>query len=279
MVPLNEEVAIKQEILEMSLSSLAGSSPSVKVGNPGKKRKRAGTEKKTAAANAPKKVTKTAPKPGASSFQPSALSNKLTVAQKDALRSAFTGHTSVPSLASRNAWAAANNLKGDAVHRYCRYLRDRSRQILVKQEPDADPQVEPEWRLIVTIPSSVEEKYIQAGQGGAPALVLQTGISKFRQRDSSALTHASEPEPQSGSTSYPTALKLALESVQMPDFSFLSDTRFFNLLSGPEAIRYGDLHDPIMFCMKFQESYCSLDMEVAHEALRTMYFFEGAITR
>jgi len=155
MVPINEEVAIKQEILEISLSSLSGSSPIVKAGNPGKKRKRASPEKKTAAANVPKKATKTAPKPGASSFQPSALSNKLTVAQKDALRLAFTGHTSVPSLASRSAWAAANNLKGEAVHRYCRYLRDRSKQILVKQEPDIDPQVEAEWRLSVNIPSSV----------------------------------------------------------------------------------------------------------------------------
>jgi len=92
------------------------------------------------------------------------------------------------------------------------------------------------------------------------------------------LTHVFEPKPQSDSTSYPTALKLALGSVQMPDFSFLSDTRFFDLLSGPEAILYGDLHDPIMFCMKFQDSHCSLDMEVAHKALKTMYFFEGGIT-
>lgn len=279
---INEEVAIKQEILEISLSSLSGSSPSVKVSNSGKKRKRAGLEKKTAAASAPKKAPKTVPKPGAPSLQPSTLLNKLTATQRDALRLAFTGHTSVPSLVSRNAWAAANNLKGEAVHRYCRYLRERSRQHLVKQEPDADPQVEAEWHLSVNIPNSVEEKRIQAEQE-EETLVLQAGISKFHRPDFPANfgppmavpTHASENP--SDSTSYPTALRFALESGQMPDFSFLSDTRFFDLLSGPEAILYGDLHDPITFCVKFQDSYCSLDMEVAHEALRTMYFFEGGI--
>ena len=284
MIPINEEVAIKQEILEISLSSLSGSSPKAKVGDSGKKRKRAGFDKKTAAANAPKKAPKTDPKPGAPSLQPSTLLNKLTAAQRDALRLAFTGHTSVPSLASRNAWAAVNNLKGEAVHRYCRYLRERSKHHLVKQEPDTDPQVEAEWHLSVNTPSSVEEKRIPAEQGEEPAPDPQTGLSKCHQPDFPAnlgpamtvLTHASENP--SDSTSYPTALQFALESLQVPNFSFLSDTRFFDLLSGTEAILYDDLHDPITFCMKFQDSYCSLDIEVAHEALRTMYFFEGGIT-
>lgn len=283
MIPINEEVAIKQEILEISLSSVSGTPPRVNTGGAGKKRKRAGPEKKTAAAKAPKKAAKTAPKPGAPSFQPSVLSNKLTIAQKDALRLAFIGHTSVPSLASRNAWASANNLKGETVHRYCRYLRERSKQNLVKQEPGTQPQVEAEWQLSVDIPTSVEKKCIQIGQGEVPAPILQTGIPKFHQPDfpdnpspsMAVLPHASEPSLVP--TSYPITLQFALESVQMPDFSLLSNTRFFDLLTGPEAIVYGDLHDPITFCMKFQDSYCSLDMEVAHEALRTMYFFEGGI--
>lgn len=273
MTPINEEVAIKQEILEISLSSLSGTPPRVNAGGAGKKRKRAGPEKKTATAKAPKKAAKTASKPGAPSLQPSALSNKLTIAQKDALRLAFTGHTSVPSLASRNAWASANNLKGETVHRYCRYLRERSRQNVIKQEPDTHPQVEAEWQLSVDIPTSVEKKCIQVGQGEVPAPILQTGIPKFLWPDfpdnpspsMAVLPRASEPS------------LVPLQSVQMPDFSFLSNTRFFDLLTGPEAIVYGDLHDPITFCMKFQDSYCSLDMEVAHEALRTMYFFEGGI--
>ena len=101
MIPINEEVAIKQEILEISLSSPTGSHPRVNIGGSGKKRKRAGPEeKKTAAAT--KKAPRTAPKPkpkpkpGASSLQPGVLSTKLTITQKDALRLAFTGHTSVP---------------------------------------------------------------------------------------------------------------------------------------------------------------------------------------
>ena len=61
MTPINEEVAIKLEILEISLSSLSGSSPSVKAGNSGKKREREGPEKNAAAANAPKKVTRLPP--------------------------------------------------------------------------------------------------------------------------------------------------------------------------------------------------------------------------
>jgi len=279
MIPINEEVAIKQEILEISLSSPSGPPPTLNAGSSGKKRKHTGPEKKPAIAKAPKKAPKRAPKLGASSFQPSALPNKLAVAQKDALRLAFKGHTSVPSLASRSAWAFANNVKGEAVHRYCRYLRDKSKQNLVKQEPDIDPKVEAEWHLSVNIPTSVEEKCTQAEQWEAPAPVLQTGISKYRQHDLSPsmaiVPHASEPS--SDSPSYSTTLQFALESAQMSDFSFLSNTRFFDLLTGPEAILYGDLHDPITFCMRFQDSYCSLDMEVAHEALRTLYFFEEGI--
>jgi hypothetical protein len=285
MVPINEEVAIKQEILEVSLSSLTGSPPTLNASSSRKKRKHVGTEKKAAAPRAPRKMApKSAPKPGAPSFQPSARSIKLTVTQKDALRFAFTGHTSAPSLVSRNAWASANNVKGETVHRYCRYLRDRSKQNLVKQEPDADLQAEAEWHLSVNGPTSVEEKCIQAEQEEASAPILQGDVSKFHQPGFpvslspaiAVLPHASELSPDYAS--YPATPQLALESVRMPDFSFLSDTRFFDLLTGPEAILYGDLHDPVTFCMKFQDSYCSLDMEVAHEALRTMYFFEGGIT-
>ena len=282
MIPVNEEVAIKQEILEVSLSSLSGSSPTLNAGSSGKKRKHAGPEKRTPAVKAPKKV----PKP---TFQPSALSNKLTVAQKGALRLAFTGHTSVPSLVSRNVWAFANNVKGEAVHRYCRYLRDRSKQILVKQEPDTEPQVEVEWHLSVDIPPSADEREIQAERRQDLAPVPQTSVPERHQSDlpanlsssmASRLHAVGASEPSSDTTLYPATLHFALESLQpqMPDFSFLSETRFFDLLTGPEAISYDDLHDPITFCMKFQDSYCSLDMEVAHEALRTMYFFEGAIT-
>ena len=275
MVPINEEVAIKQEILEISLSSLSGSSPTLNAGSSGKKRKRVGPEKRTAVAKTPKRLPGTAPKPPTS--QLSALSNKLTVAQKDALRLAFAGHTSVPSLASRNAWASANNVKGDAVHRYCRYLRDRSKQILVKQEPDTEPQVEVEWHLsanVVTLAGEMEP-------------VLLTDAPKPHQPDYPANLSPSiasqphavcAPEPSSDSTAYPKTLQFALESLQMPDFSFLSDTRFFDLLTGPAAITYDDLQDPITFCMKFQDCYCSLDMDVAHKALRTLYFFEADIT-
>jgi hypothetical protein len=292
MTPINEEVAIKQEILEISLSSLSGSPPRVNVGSSGKKRRRVGPEKKTAvAAKAPKKAKapRTAPKPGASSSHPNALSNKLTIAQKDALRLAFIGHISVPSLVSRNGWASANNLKGEAVHRYCRYLRDRSNQILVKQEPDTAPRMEAEWQLSVNISTPGEKECIQqVNQGKTLVPTFQTGIPKAHQPDfpvnlrsnpsMAVLPHASEPSLDTTSYLHPVTLQFALKSVQMPDFSFLSNTRFFDLLTGPGAIVYGDLHDPIMFCMKFQDSYCSLDMEVAHEALRTMYFFEDGIT-
>jgi len=294
MIPINGEVAIKQEILEISLSSPTGSHPRVNNGSSGKKKKRAGPEeKKTAAATkkaprtAPKPKPKPKPRPGASSPQPGVLSTKLTIAQKDALRLAFTGHTSVPSLASRNAWASANNVKGEAVHRYCRYLRDRSNYSLIKQEPGTVPRMdlEAEWELSVEIPTSAEKMFIQGGQGEVRAPILQTGVSKSYQPDfpvpvhlspsTAVLPHAPGPSSDTTTTtSHPPTLQFSLESVQMPDCSFLSNTRFFDLLTGPEAIVYGDLHDPITFCMKFQDSYCSLDMEVAHEALRTMYFFE-----
>lgn len=273
MVPINEEVAIKQEILEISLSSFSGSSPTLNAGSSGKKRKRARPEKRTAVAKAPT----TAPKPGIPTSQTSTISSKLTVAQKDALRLAFAGHASVPSLASRNVWASANNVKGDAVHRYCRYLRDRSKQILVKQEPDTEPQLEVEWHLNVNVVTSA----------GEMEPVLLTDAPKPHQSDYPAnlspsiapqLHAVCTPEPSSDSAAYPKTLQFTLESLQMPDFSFLSDTRFFNLLTGPEAISYGDLHDPITFCMKFQDCYCSLDMDVAHEALRILYFFEADIT-
>ena len=281
MIPINEEVAIKQEILEVSLNSLSGPSPTLNSGGSGKKRKRAGPEKRIAAAKAPGKARKTAPKPDAPSSQPRVLSNKLTILQKEALRSVFTGHTSVPSLTSRNAWASANNLKGEAVHRYCRYLRDKSKQNLVKQEPGTEPQVEAEWHL--NIVNVVDEREAQVEQSEAPASVLQTGISEsescrpdFPANPTPSMA-APVLAPSPSSTPYPTTLLFALESLQMSDFSFLADTRFFDLLTGPEAIIYDDLHDPITFCMKFQDSLCSLDMEVAHEALRTMYFFDGDI--
>ena len=287
MIPINEEVAIKQEILEISLSSLSGALPTLNAGSSGKKKKHEGPKKRTTSAKSPKRAPRTATKPGISTLQASALSNKLTVAQKDALRLAFTSHTSVPSLASRSAWASANCVKGDAVHRYCRYLRGRSRQILVKQEPDTEPQVEAEWHLSVNIATSTDGREIQAEKGQELAPVLLTDAPKSHQPAfpanlSASMTSrphavcASEPSPDS--TLYPEILQSALESIQMPDFSFLSDTYFFDLLTGPAAIIYDDLRDPITFCMKFQDSYCSLDMEVAHEALRTMYFFEGAIT-
>ena len=277
MVPINEEVVIKQEILEISLS---GSSPTLNTGNPGKKGRHKGAEKRTAAARTPKKAPKILPKLGGSS---SALANKLTLAQKDALRFAFTGHHSVPSLASRNAWACANNVKGETVHKYCRYLRDKSKQNLVKQEPGMEPQVEAEWHLNVNnVPTSIEERDTQTEQGEAPTPV-RIDVSTSHQSDflanlcpsMTAQPHAiGTSEPLSDPTLHAITLNIALDSPQMPDSSFLSDARFFNLLTGPEAIVYDDLHDPITFCMKFQDSLCSLDMEVVHEALRTMYFFE-----
>jgi len=280
MTPINEEVTVKQEILEVSLSSFSGSSPALNSGSSGKKRKHAGAEKRTAAAKTPK----TAPIPSSPSFQPSILPNKLTVAQKDALRLASTGHTSAPSLASRNVWAAANNLKREAVHRYCRYLRDRSKQDSVKQEPDTESHVEAVWHLGL---NSADEKDTRAENREAPATPTpQIGVPKSHQPDLSTnlgpsmayrlrAVCASEPSPDS--KSYLTTLQTAPESLQVPDFSFLSDARFFDLLAGPDGITYDDLHDPITFCMKFQDSYCSLDMEVVHKALRTMYFFEGGI--
>jgi hypothetical protein len=255
---LNEEVAIKQEILEISVSSLSDSTPTLNAGSSRKRRRYLGPEKKTVATKSVKRAPQTAPKPG---VQSSILSNKLTVAQKDALRLAFAGHNSVPSLTSRNAWASANNLKGEAVHRYCRYLRDRSKQNLVKQEPSTEPQVEAEWHLSMDAPTSVDERE-------APALVLQTNGSKFHQPDLPTKISLSMPARVYAVDPCPITL-------QMPDFSFLSNARFFDLLIGPEAITYDDLHDPITFCLKFQEGFCSLDMEAAHETLRTMYFFEG----
>src|SRR5260370_8315534 len=97
MMPINEEVAIKQEILEISLSSLSGSSPTVNSGSSGKRRKHAGPDKRTTAAKTPKKAPRIAPKPGVPTFQPTPLSNKLTVAHKDALLLHFTRHTPVPN--------------------------------------------------------------------------------------------------------------------------------------------------------------------------------------
>jgi hypothetical protein len=284
MIHVIDEVAIKQEILEISFSSLPISCPTSNSDGSGKKKRRAVPEKRTMGMKTPKKTTKTAPKLGSPSVHPSTLSHKLTVAQKDALSLAFTGHNSVPSLASRNAWASANNVKGDAVHRYCRYLRDRSKQKLFKQEPDAEPRVEAEWHLAVIVHTSAEGEGIQSERAEAPAPVFQTSVSKSHQPDilanlnpltTAQLQAVSPSEHPLDPISYPPTLEFALESPQVPDFSFLLDARFFDLLTGPESITYDDLHDPIMFCMKFQDSLCSLDMEVAYEALRTMYFFEG----